>query len=582
MTGPHAIRALFVDDEPSLLDDYRYILGSASDTGDERLFAKLESDLFGSALRHKRFPEIDLVALHQGREAVEAVRVALDAGQPFMVAFIDLYLAPGLDGLETAEQIRALDPDVHIVLVSARANIHPVDMSERVPPADQLFFVKKPFHPVEIQQLVLALSARWRGERWHFGSGRSALAPAGLGRGGLSDLLERLPAGAIVFDRRDRLLSANGEMGKLFPELAELLEPGTPYAEFQRAVAERLLPENTLVRVDTWVSDRLEWHARSGGALEQKLRGSRWVLLVEGTASSGETFCLYYDITDLKRREASRATAAHMTQMAQSFAALCERLDGLAGQAGGVAGQTGRAGAAAAASRPAGSDIAVLPGGLGAPAGLGHVQSLADKLQAIAQRQKLAPASIGLNRVVGEVARKMRGELPSVVRTEVIAGAGLWPVLLDAAKFEIVLAELVRNACEAMGAGGRLTLETVNIRLTKEFVATRAGLLAGEYVRLSVQDTGQGMSPELVERALNPFFTSRDKSAHMGLGLSVAYGFISQSGGYMEIEGGEGRGATVDLYFPRGEELMAEPTEDETLEGLSLEGDRRSPDKRRA
>jgi signal transduction histidine kinase len=133
-----------------------------------------------------------------------------------------------------------------------------------------------------------------------------------------------------------------------------------------------------------------------------------------------------------------------------------------------------------------------------------------------------------------------------------------------------------------MGAGGRLTLETANIRLTREFVATRAGLLAGEYVRLSVQDTGQGMSPELVERVLNPFFTSRDKSAHMGLGLSVAYGFISQSGGYMEIEGGEGRGATVDLYFPRGEGLMAEPVEDETLEGLSLEGDRRSPDKRRA
>ena len=572
MTGPHAIRALFVDDEPSLLDDYRRILGSPSDTGDERLFAKLESDLFGSAVRHKRFPTIDLVALHQGREAVEAVRAALDAGRPFMVAFIDLYLTPGLDGLQTAEQIRALDPDIHIVLVSAHANIHPVDMSERVPPADQLYFVKKPFHPVEIQQLVLALSARWRGERWHFGSGRSA--SAGLGRGGLSDVLERLPAGAIVFDRRDRLLSANEEMGKLFPELAELLETGTPYAEIQRAVAERLLPENTLVRIDTWVGDRLEWHARSGGALEQRLRGSRWVLLIEGTAPLGETFCLYYDITDLKRREANRATAAHMTQMAQSFAALCKWLDGLAGQ-------TGRVGDAAA-SRLAGSGIAVLPGGLGAPPGLGHVQFLADKLQAIAQRQKLAPESIGLNRVVGEVVRRMRGELPPTVLTEVIAGAGLWPVLLDAAKFDIVLAELVRNACEAMGAGGRLTLETANIRLTREFVATRAGLLAGEYVRLSVQDTGQGMLPELVERVLNPFFTSRDKSAHMGLGLSVAYGFISQSGGYMEIDGGEGRGATVDLYFPRGEELMAEPAEDETLEGLSLEGDRRSPDKRRA
>ena len=205
-------------------------------------------------------------------------------------------------------------------------------------------------------------------------------------------------------------------MGKLFPELAELLEAGTPYAEIQRAVAERLLPENTLVRVDTWVSDRLEWHARSGGVLGPRLRGSRWVLLVEGTASSGETFCLYYDITDLKRREASRATAAHMTQMAQSFGALCERLDGLAGRAGDVAGQTGRAGDAAA-SRLAGSDIAVLPGGLGATAGLGHVQSLADKLQAIAQRQKLAPASIGL------IPRFRRGRCGSAIRRTWCIGA---------------------------------------------------------------------------------------------------------------------------------------------------------------
>ncbi len=184
--------------------------------------------------------------------------------------------------------------------------------------------------------------------------------------------------------------------------------------------------------------------------------------------------------------------------------------------------------------------------------------------------------------MVGEVPRKLRGELPGAVRTEVIAGAGLWPVLLDGAKFEAVLAELMRNACEAMSAGGRLTLETANIRLTRDFVATRAGLLAGEYVRLSVQDSGPGMAPELVERVLNPFFTSKDKNAHMGLGLSVAYGFISQSGGFIEIDGGEGRGTTVDIYFPRGEELVAEPAEDETLEGRSVEGDMRSAGKRRA
>jgi len=144
------------------------------------------------------------------------------------------------------------------------------------------------------------------------------------------------------------------------------------------------------------------------------------------------------------------------------------------------------------------------------------------------------------------------------------------------------LAELIRNACDAMDGGGHLTVETVNIRLTREFVATRAGLAAGEYVRISVQDTGPGMAPELAERALNPFFTSKDKNAHMGLGLSVVYGFTHQSGGYIEVDGGEGRGATIDLYFPRVEEISAGPIEDENRRGTEAERAPRTAAKRRA
>ncbi len=90
------------------------------------------------------------------------------------------------------------------------------------------------------------------------------------------------------------------------------------------------------------------------------------------------------------------------------------------------------------------------------------------------------------------------------------------------------------------------------------------------------------MSPELVERALNPFFTSKDKTMHLGLGLSVGYGFISQSGGYFEIDGDEGRGATIDLYFPRGQENSAKPGADETLECIPLAGGTDSEGKRRA
>ncbi len=111
----------------------------AAETRNGGLFARFESDLIGAAVGHKRFPEIDVVAVAQGHDAVEAVRAARDEGRPFAVAFIDLHLARGVDGLRAAEQIRALDPDIHVVLVSAKAEVHPVEMSERVPPADQLF-----------------------------------------------------------------------------------------------------------------------------------------------------------------------------------------------------------------------------------------------------------------------------------------------------------------------------------------------------------------------------------------------------------------------------------------------------------
>ncbi len=96
-----------------------------------------------------------------------------------------------------------------------------------------------------------------------------------------------------------------------------------------------------------------------------------------------------------------------------------------------------------------------------------------------------------------------------------------------------------------------MTFETANVRLTREFAAARSGVGAGDYVRLTVQDSGPGMSLEMAERALNPFFTSKAESGHEGLGLSVAYGVVSQSGGYMEIASDRDEGVKVDLYFPK-------------------------------
>jgi signal transduction histidine kinase len=287
--------------------------------------------------------------------------------------------------------------------------------------------------------------------------------------------------------------------------------------------------------------------------------------MVERATDSGETYCLYNDITDLKRRESSRAMSSHMTQMAQSFASLYRQLDVIVREA-----REGQE--RGSAHRRPGGQVAHLQVGDGAGWGEGAVQSLTGKLEAIAQVQVLAPESLSLNRIVGEIVRKARGTLAGAVEVEVIAGAGLWPVLVDKARFAAALSELVKNAGEAMASGGRLTVETANVRLGRDFVSLRSGMTAGEYVRIAVQDSGPGMTAELADRALNPFFTSKGDQGHLGLGLSAVYGFASQSGGYIEMEGGEGRGATVNLYFPRTEEVTLGTPEDEAAKDAAPGG----------
>ena len=541
------VRLLVVDRKPEVIEDYRYLLCGRPSETPEILSGSLTEGLFVSVTDPLRFPSFELVACERIHESVEAVQQSLDQQAPFAVGFIEIDDGPPFGNIRALEEIRALDPDIQLIVVSGECRITPAELMERVPPADKLFFLQKPFHAFEAQQLAVALSAKWRSARARAddlrtdrGDAARRLPEPGIG-------LDRLPAGVVVFDRHDRLVSSNKNIARLFPELADFFLPGTRYEEILWQMAQRLLPEDTLFRVESWVRDRLEWHSKDGGVLEQRLRGGRWVFMAETRTQERETYCQFFDITDLKRRDSSRWTAMRLTQMAQSFSALCDqlhinRLD-VEHQSGGGKVVSLRAGKDDDGER-------VEPVKRLAP---GNIQDLTFKLQTIAQRQRLKPDSLDLNLVVEEVVRRLDPVEKAKHKLEVIAGAGLWPVLLDKGQLSIALAELLGNAFEAMDEGGLMVVETANVRLTKEFVSVRSGLVQADHVRLTVKDNGPGMSPELAERAFNPFFTSRPDGRHLGLGLSMVYGFVSQSGGYIEIREGESPGTTIDIYFPRAE-----------------------------
>jgi signal transduction histidine kinase/CheY-like chemotaxis protein len=182
--------------------------------------------------------------------------------------------------------------------------------------------------------------------------------------------------------------------------------------------------------------------------------------------------------------------------------------------------------------------------------------SLIERLLAFSRLQTLDPKPTDINLLVAgmqELLQRTTG--PAITVTRVIAD-GLWAALVDAAQVESALLNLVINARDAMGEGGRLVIETSNVSLATP-AAQELDLPAGAYACLCVRDDGDGMSPEVVARAFDPFFTTKPLGQGTGLGLSMVYGFVTQSGGQVSITSQPGCGTAVRLYFPRHAPGMA-------------------------
>jgi signal transduction histidine kinase len=162
---PAAVRILAVDDEQEILDLYRRFLCPESSSPADEHFRQLQTRLFGEQPAFSPELGVDLVLNRQGDEAVETVRAAVAEGRPFSLVFLDVRMPPGPDGVTTARQIRALDQDLEIVIVTGYSDVHPHQIAHLVPPPAKLFYLQKPVHAQEIQQLASALGAKWRAER---------------------------------------------------------------------------------------------------------------------------------------------------------------------------------------------------------------------------------------------------------------------------------------------------------------------------------------------------------------------------------------------------------------------------------
>ena len=170
---------------------------------------------------------------------------------------------------------------------------------------------------------------------------------------------------------------------------------------------------------------------------------------------------------------------------------------------------------------------------------------LTSKLLAFARRQHLTPRAIDPGTRLADLAMMLRGTLGDGIRLEATAAPGLPPVFADPAQLDNALVNLALNARDAMPDGG-----VISIRAEQRPTALASAKAAGDYVVFSVDDTGRGMTPDVLSRAFEPFFTTKAIGRGSGLGLSMVYGFVTQSGGRLDIDSEPGRGTRVALFLP--------------------------------
>ena len=201
--------------------------------------------------------------------------------------------------------------------------------------------------------------------------------------------------------------------------------------------------------------------------------------------------------------------------------------------------------------------------------GAHRAAALTSRLLAFSRRQPLDPKPVNVNSFLTNVRDFLQRSLGEQVELETVGSAGLWQIESDPNHLESAIVNLAINARDAMPEGGKLTLEAANVWVDDEYSRANPELAPGQYVSVSVTDTGTGMTPDTQSHAFEPFFTTKEVGRGTGLGLSQVYGFVKQSGGHVKIYSELGQGTTIKLYFPR---YMGKDTGDENAIEKSVTG----------
>jgi PAS domain S-box-containing protein len=557
-------RILVIDDNPAIHNDIRKILARPEPSGSS--LEDAESLLFGETVEEDKRIYFDIDSAFQGQEGLELVKRALEAKNPYALAFVDVRMPPGWDGIETISRIWEVYPELQVVICTAYSDYSWEDITRKVGRSDSVLILKKPFDNIEVLQMAHALTKKWflteeaksqlhnldkmvnvRTEELQVANKRLT-----------EEIAERSQAENQLRLSEERFAKAfkSSPVPMSLQSLSDFryIDVNDAYLEMTGYERAELVGSTSIDRnlwVDKEVRAEIFDQLRAGKAvrnvetkIKRKSGEDRTTLLsAEQIHLGSESFALVSE-SDIS----GRLQLESQLRQAQKMEAIGHLAAGVAHDFRNIL--TVIQGHANLRLLSPGLDAKMAESLTQITEAVERASNLTRQLLAFSRKQIMQMEVVSLNKVVGNLTAMLARLIGEQVTLKCEFMEDLPLVEADVCSIEQVLMNLVVNARDAMPNGGHLFITTSFQEIDVAYAADHPEAAAGSFVCLTVRDTGCGMDEQTLNRLFEPFFTTKEVGKGTGMGLATAYGIVKQHNGWIEVDSTPAHGATFRVLLP--------------------------------
>ncbi|OGQ97269.1 MAG: hypothetical protein A2521_15995 [Deltaproteobacteria bacterium RIFOXYD12_FULL_57_12] len=530
-------RLLIIDDDQGIWKAYQDVL--VREQEDKHSPAVKIASLLrrnGSVEQDDFSIDFQLSFAAQGQDGYALLRESLRESSPFAVAFIDIRMPPGWDGMETAVRLRQLDPNLELVIVTAYGDRSPEEIVRALGSADKLLYLRKPFDPDELAQIALSLTEKWNLARQEE-----------LQRLEIQAVLTTTPAAIFTVNEQNIITSWNPAAERITGYLAdEIVGKVCPFGS--------LSPEGGCQACLLYCSDKSIMDNREITIVDKK--GVARTILMSGSVISDhegrfvKAVESFWDITERKKSEEERLRLEEQNRQSQKMEALGTLAGGIAHDLNNILtpimGYT---------------HLCLMRGNL-EPTTRENLQiidksalraaELLSQILAFSRKQVLTLKPTNLNGIIHNFSKMLKRLIRENIDLTIDLENQLWTLDADSSRIEQILINLVVNARDAIPEHGNLLIQTRNETVAENTLYDMEHRpMNGDFVVLTVKDDGTGMDRATREKAFDPFFTTKESGRGTGIGLSTVYGIVRQHNGHILCDSTPGNGTSFHIYLPR-------------------------------